>query len=326
MLLFLFAKSRRRNAAGKAGNNMKGNYSCGLVLEGGGNRAIYTSGVLDAFIEAGIEFPYVIGVSAGSCNAVSFLGKNLRRQHDIVINYCNDKRYMSLGNLFKRKPMLNLDWIFNELSYDIMPLNQDEFEASGTTLCVAVTNAYSGKAEYLYPKNMRTRGCLPLKASCALPIATKGVQIGADTYFDGGIADSIPLKKALDDGCRKAVVILTQDRDYVKHHIDQEKAVHKMLRQYPKIADALLARDKMYNAQKAYVAAEEKAGNCFVIAPAADLGCGTMERNLTKLERIYQLGYAQGRQKAAAVKEFMAAAAKEQAAASPEAEPENENE
>lgn len=54
---------------------MKGNYSCGLVLEGGGNRAIYTSGVLDAFIEAGIEFPYVIGVSAGSCNAVSFLGK-----------------------------------------------------------------------------------------------------------------------------------------------------------------------------------------------------------------------------------------------------------
>lgn len=131
MLLFLFAKSRRRNAAGKAGNNMKGNYSCGLVLEGGGNRAIYTSGVLDAFIEAGIEFPYVIGVSAGSCNAVSFLGKNLRRQHDIVINYCNDKRYMSLGNLFKRKPMLNLDWIFNELSYDIMPLNQDEFEASG---------------------------------------------------------------------------------------------------------------------------------------------------------------------------------------------------
>ena len=127
MLLFLFAKSRRRNAAGKAGNNMKGNYSCGLVLEGGGNRAIYTSGVLDAFIEAGIEFPYVIGVSAGSCNAVSFLGKNLRRQHDIVINYCNDKRYMSLGNLFKRKPMLNLDWIFNELSYDIMPMNQDEF-------------------------------------------------------------------------------------------------------------------------------------------------------------------------------------------------------
>ena len=99
-----------------------------------------------------------------------------------------------------------------------------------------------------------------------------------------------------------------------------------MLRQYPKIADALLARDKMYNAQKAYVAAEEKAGNCFVIAPAVDLGCGTMERNLTKLERIYQLGYAQGKQKAAAVKEFMAAAAKEQTATPPEAEPADDDE
>lgn len=102
---------------------------------------------------------------------------------------------MSLGNLFKRKPMLNLDWIFNELSYDIMPLNQDEFEASGATLCVAVTNAYSGKAEYLYPKSMRTRGCQPLKASCALPIATKGVQIGADTYLTAVLPIQFRLKR-----------------------------------------------------------------------------------------------------------------------------------
>lgn len=85
-----------KQAAGKAGNFMKGNYSCGLVLEGGGNRSIYTSGVLDAFIEAGIEFPYIIGVSAGSCNAVSYMGKNLRRQHDIIINYCMYSWVLSL--------------------------------------------------------------------------------------------------------------------------------------------------------------------------------------------------------------------------------------
>ena len=107
-------------------------YKSGLVLEGGGSRAIYTSGVLDAFVENGITFPYVIGVSAGSCNGASFLGKNIHRQHDITINYVNDKRYMSLGNMIKKGEYLNGDWIFNELSYDINPLNQDEFENSNS--------------------------------------------------------------------------------------------------------------------------------------------------------------------------------------------------
>ena len=98
-------------------------YNNGLVLEGGGNRSIYTSGVLDAFMDEKIDFEYVIGVSAGSCNGVSFIAKNYRRQHDIIINYSNDKRYMGAGNMLKGHSFLNTDWIFGELAYDILPLN-----------------------------------------------------------------------------------------------------------------------------------------------------------------------------------------------------------
>lgn len=96
-------------------------YSCGLVLEGGGNRAIYTSGVLDAFMDQGITFPYVIGVSAGSCNAVSYIGKCRGRQHDISIQYSGDKRFMSLENMIKNGEFLNGEWLFGELSYDLSP-------------------------------------------------------------------------------------------------------------------------------------------------------------------------------------------------------------
>ena len=148
-------------------------YSCGLVLEGGGNRSIYTSGVLDAFIENNITFPYVIGVSAGSCNGASFLGKMLHRQHDIMLNYANDKRYMGVGNMLKNGEFLNADWIFNDLSYDIYPLNQNNFENSGAVFCCVVTNATTGKPEYLYPKSLRKRGCEEIRASCSLPGATK---------------------------------------------------------------------------------------------------------------------------------------------------------
>lgn len=285
--------------------NMNGDYSCGLVLEGGGSRGIFTSGVLDAFIDAGIEFPYVIGVSAGSCNAASFIGKNYRRQHDITINYCNDKRYMSVQSIIKNGQYLNLEWDFGELTYDIMPLDYDTYEKSNTQLCAVATNAKTGKPEYFYPKDLREYGCPYLKASCALPVATRGVEIGGETYFDGGITDSIPLKRAFEDGCKKAVVILTQVRGFVKQPIKQQRAVHRILKKYPALAEAVLNRHEMYNRQLEYIFEQEKKGSCMVIAPARDLNCSAIEKNTDKLERIYQLGLAQGKMKTDEIKALL---------------------
>lgn len=284
---------------------MTGDYESGLILEGGGNRGIYTSGVLDAFIENGIEFPYVIGVSAGSCNAASYIGKNYRRQHDITINYCNDKRYMSVNSVLANGQYLNLEWVFGELSYELMPLDYETYESSGTRLCAVTTNAKTAGPEYFYPKDLREYGCPILKASCALPIATKGVNINGEMFFDGGISDSIPLEKAFDDGCKKAVVILTQVRGFVKQPVKQRRTVQRVLKQYPALAQAVLDRHTMYNHQLEYVFEQEKEGRCYVIAPAADLHCSSIEKNVTKLERIYQLGYVQGKQKADEVKAFL---------------------
>lgn len=277
-------------------------YKNGLVLEGGGNRAIYTSGVLDAFIEKNIEFDYVIGVSAGSCNATSFIAKNYRRQHDVMIKYSNDKRYMGLGNMLKGHGFLNTDWIFGEMAYDLLPLDQDAFDSSNAVLCAVATNALTGRAEYFYPDSMRD-GCPELKASCSLPGVAKGVEIGGAVYFDGGLADSIPLRHAVDDGCQKAVVILTQHKGFVKEALPDK--ARRMFKKYPMIGEAVANRHIMYNSQLEYVRQLEQEGIAYVIQPNAPLNVGTLERDVSKLEAIYQLGYKQGLMQAEDVKKFM---------------------
>ena len=277
-------------------------YNVGLVLEGGGNRSIYTSGVLDAFIEKNIEFPYIIGVSAGSCNATSFIAKDYRRQHDIEIEYANDKRYMGISNMLKGHGFLNTDWIFGELAYELKPLNQEEFDKSKSVLCAVATNAQTGKPEYFYPKSMRD-GCEELKASCSLPGVTKGVEIGGTTFFDGGLVDSIPLERAFDDGCKKAVVILTQHKNYVKEPMNPK--VQKLFKKYPKIGEAAVNRHIMYNAQLEFVKQCEENGTALVIQPAAPLNVSTLEKDVSKLESIYQLGYKQGLDRADEIKAFL---------------------
>lgn len=280
-------------------------YSSGLVLEGGGIRALYASGVLDAFMEKEIEFPYVIGVSAGSCNGVSYIGKNKYRMRDITFNYSGDERYKSVKSIFKNGEYLNTKWIFGELSYDIYPLNYEEFEGSGAVFCCVATNARTGKPEYFYPKNFRN-GCEELKASCALPVATQPVKLGNDYYYDGGVTDSIPLAKAFDDGCKKCVVILTQDRDYIKRPIAHTKAVNKILKKYPLTAQAVLNRHNMYNLQRKYIFEQEELGNAFVICPERPLNCSTLNVTAQQQHEIYQIGYRQGLECSDRVKSFIA--------------------
>ncbi|MBQ7740107.1 MAG: patatin family protein [Eubacterium sp.] len=278
-------------------------YSCGLVLEGGGSRGIYTSGVLDAFIEKGIEFPYVIGVSMGSCNAASFIGKCKRRQHDIIINYVNDKRYMSLESLIKNGEYMGSEWIFGELTYNIRPLDYDTFESSGTVMCCVAVNALTGKPEYFYPKSLREWGCAEVRASCSMPGITKGFKIGKDLYFDGGLIDSIPLKRALEDGCEKAVVIQTQYSDYSKSPMN--KNFKKLFKKYPMIGEAILNRHNLYNEQLSYVKNMADEGRAFIIQPLTDLDCTPTEKSVAKLESIYRLGYTQGLKIADKVKDYI---------------------
>ncbi|MCC8023176.1 MAG: patatin family protein [Clostridiales bacterium] len=279
----------------------------GLVLEGGGTRAIYTSGVLDRFLDAGITFPYVIGVSAGSCNGTSFLGKCRGRQHDLNVHYVNDKRYMGWQHFFRNGNYLNMDWIFNELSYEILPLNVEEFEKAGRMTAV-VTNADTGKAEYLPVENIRD-ACPMIAASCAIPMVTRGVRIGDKTYFDGGVADSIPVRRALEDGCTRCVVVLTQHDGYQKQPMRKGfETMRRRMKRYPNLMDAMANRYLMYNEQLREVKRLEQEGRIFVIRPSRPLECGTMEKEVPKLESVYRLGFQDAQNQMERLQAFLEAA------------------
>ncbi len=278
-------------------------YSCGLVLEGGGSRGIYTAGVLDAFMENGIEFPYVIGVSMGACSGASFLGKSIRRQHDVILYSAQDKRYMSFANMRKSGEYCNFDWAFGELSYDLFPLDQDTFDKSNAVYCVVATNARTGKAEYFYPKSLRNE-CPEIRASCSMPGVTKGLEIGGEVYFDGGLADSIPVKHAFEDGCEKAVAILTQHKGYVKP-VTNRNFKKPFNSTYPLVGDAIINRSIIYNNQLEDVRRLEAEGKLLVIQPLTPLNCTALEKSPEKLEAIYQVAYTQGKQYIEKVKAFM---------------------
>ena len=266
-------------------------YSCGLVLEGGGNRSIYTSGVLDAFIENNITFPYVIGVSAGSCNGASFLGKMLHRQHDIMLNYANDKRYMGTKYLLnpKKRCYFNLDFIMDEIPNKLVPFDYDTFAKFKGDVIATLTNINTGKTEYV-PVSRYDRKFEILRATCALPLLFQPIIINGNEYLDGGITDSIPFKHAFDDGCDKCIVILTQARDYRKKADKTLEFSAKRYRKKPEFAKALLNRPQMYNKQLEDIKMLEEQGLVYVIAPNQSLGIGRTESNPEIIEKIYKQG------------------------------------
>lgn len=281
-------------------------YNCGLVLEGGGNRAIYTSGVLDAFLENGIDFfPYVIGVSAGACNAASFISKNRKRHHDIIVNYCNDKRYMGVNSLLTTGEIVNYNWLFGDIVYNLVPIDIETYDKSETVFCSVVINAKTGEGEYLYPKGYKKNVNDAIRASAALPFFTKGVKIGGNRYFDGGVVDSIPLEKAYKDGCKKCIVIMTQHDGFVKPQFKRPAMIKFGLSRYPKLAAKTLERCNVYNRQTKYIKEEQAKGRAFVIQPESSLDCPTLEKDPQKLEAIYQMGYKQGLENIEKVKEFL---------------------
>ncbi len=263
--------------------------SIGLVLEGGGMRGIYTAGVLDYFMEKGIDFKYCIGVSAGACNAVSYVAKQHKRQYYLYIDYIKDKRYLGMSSLIKTGDFLGTDFIFNELAYKLIPLDYPSFKKSDCVLKAVVTNAITGKAEYMQVDDIE-ENCKVVQASSSLPIVSHLVEIDGKYYCDGGMSDSIPIQKAIDDGNEKNVVILTRDENYIKTPANTF-LVERIYRQFPKLIDDIKNRHIRYNEEVKLVKELEKEGKVFVIRPQQPINIKSLNRNLNKLKTLYFDGY-----------------------------------
>ncbi|WP_224768311.1 patatin family protein [Metabacillus idriensis] len=264
--------------------------SSGLVLEGGGMRGLYTAGVLEFFMEKDIYFPYVIGVSAGACMGASYVSRQKGRNRTVNINYVNHPNYLSFSNFIRHKQLFGMDFIFDEIPNKLVPFNFDAFMKSDQKFLIGTTDCETGKPIY-YNKDEDGSDILTiLRASSSLPFLAPMIEFNGRKLLDGGIVDSIPIKKSQADGNARNVVVLTRNAGYRKKKGGMEWMVRRSFRAFPLLADAMLERYEQYNETLDYIEEQEKLGNVFVIRPTKKLEVDRIEKNPVKLENLYEQG------------------------------------
>ncbi len=261
----------------------------GIILEGGTFRPIFSAGVMDALLDKNIMFPYCIGVSAGICNGFSYISKQKGRNIKILVNHRNDKRYVSKRNFLKCRSLFGLDFVYDEIPNKLYPFDWDTFRNFEGSVLVGVTNARTGKSEYLDGKAADNR-CTMLRATCAIPIYFPAIEWENNLYYDGGLADPIPIKKAIEDGNKKNLIVLTRPKGYKKKYgRENEIAVRMIKRKYPELVHVLKSRHNLYNETVAFCEELEKEGKAAILRPEYPLG--SLEKDTNVLEKNYQHGY-----------------------------------
>lgn len=275
----------------------------GIIDVGGGLRGIYGAGVFDYCLQNGIQFDYCIGVSAGSANIASYLGKQKGRNYQFYMEYTFRKQYMSLNNLLHKGSYIDMDYVYGVLSNmdGENPLNYEMVKKSESIMKVVVLNALTGETTYFDKSDMTQDDYHILKASCSIPVVCKPYFVDGIPYYDGGIADPIPLKKAFKDGCDKVAVILTKPLDVVRIQKKDVPLARILRHKYVKAAENLLLRYKKYN--ECIILAKEyaKQGKVLIIAPSDCCGMSTLTKNKKCIDNLYHMGYKD----ALALQEFL---------------------
>lgn len=275
-----------------------------LILEGGGMRGVYTAGVLDFFLDKKIEFPVCYAVSAGACHGSSFLAKQRKRAFDVTVDYLKDRRYAGLYSLITTGDFFGVDMVYNLIPNELNPYDYDEYKKYKGKFFAVVTNCRTGKAEYIQIKDMR-RDIRAIRASSSLPVISRIVEVNGKEYLDGGVTDSIPIKKSIEDGNVKNVVILTRDRTYRKPPSGMMKLIKAKYKKYPMLVRSISIRHIRYNNAIELVEKERKEGRAFVILPEKPVGIGRLEKNKEKLTALYNQGYSDGRKHYKALMKFL---------------------
>ena len=276
-----------------------------IIDVGGGFRAIFGAGVLDRCLEEGIAFDHCYGVSAGSANLTSFLAHQHGRNHTFYTQYAFRKEYASVNSFIHNHNFANLDYVYGTLSNHDgeNPLDYEAFAANPAQFTVVACDARDGSTKYFTKDDMHYDDYDVLKASSAVPVACQPYVIDGVPYFDGGIADPVPVQKAIDDGCDRIVLVLTRPKDVIREQHKDVAPARILRRSHPEAAERLLERYTTYNTEVAVAKQYEAEGKVLILAPEELYGLSTLSKTYEGLERMYRAGYGQ----AGRIAEFLAA-------------------
>lgn len=261
-----------------------------LVLEGGGLRGVFTCGVLDCFMDHGVRFPFTVGVSAGACNGLSYMSGQRGRARSSNIDLMEKYHYVGFRYLLTQGCIMDFKLLFEDFPEKIIPYDYDAYFANPDRYVMVTTNCLTGKAEYLEEKSSSERVMSIVRASSSLPFLTKITYVDGVPMLDGGIADSIPVAYAMQQGYEKMVVVLTRNKGYRKK--DSKMHLSKVFyRKYPQLQRTLSERNAVYNRTMDLIEKLEAEGRIIVIRPERPVEVGRMEKDTGKLSALYQEGY-----------------------------------
>ena len=264
-----------------------------LVLEGGATRGIFTSGALDYLMERDLYFSDVIGVSAGSCNAVDYVSRQPGRTRDCMIPTDKEgKYYYGIRDFVKEKSLMNMDLIFDKYPKELLPFDFETYFNSEINCQIVTTNCLTGKAEYMTEDSDNDRLMKLCRASSSMPLLTPIVNIDNVPYLDGGLADSVPIRRAQQMENEKIVVILTKNQGYRKSVLSptMQRVYKRAYKSYPNLIRTIFRRSFEYNKTMNYLDQLEKRGEIFILRPQVK-PVSILERNKETLHAFYEHGY-----------------------------------
>jgi len=266
-----------------------------LVLEGGGTRGFYSAGVFEAFMDAGIIFPYIVGVSAGAANAMSYVSGQKMRNRIIAEKYVSNHRYVSRRNLLRHRSPFGYDFIFETVPSKHIFFDRENFDNTDIRFLTGAMDCVTGKTVW-FEKSEITDKFTVTRASCSVPLISKIVNYKGLELLDGGISDPIPIEKSIEDGNNFHVIVLTQNQGYSKSAFRFGRLLKLFYRKFPHLVQAILRRHEIYNRQLALCEKLEREGKALIIRPINPLSIGRASADTKKLLELYDEGHMEGAQ------------------------------
>lgn len=261
----------------------------GLVLEGGGFRGMYTCGVIDVFMENGICFEEVVGVSAGAAFGCNIKSKQIGRALRYNKRFCRDSRYSGLKSFIKTGDLYNKEFAYGIVPTILDPFDTKTFRENPLKFTVVCTDIHTGNPVYHEIQNGDATDIEWIRASASIPIVSKPVKLDGYELLDGGVSDSIPVNWMLERS-DKTVIVLTRDKSYHKEPMKYIHLLKKAFKEYPNLQKALENRYIVYNKTLDEIEQLEREGKVFVIRPSKPIACAMIEKDPDHLQEIYDIG------------------------------------
>lgn len=277
----------------------------GLVLEGGGLRALFSAGVTDVMMENGIRFDGLIGVSAGATFGCNYKSGQIGRALRYNIAYKDDPRYMGWRSFLKTGDLVGAEFSYHTLPTELDIFDYEAFRQNPMEFHIVCTDAETGEPVYKQLDDMDSDGLDWIRASASMPIVSRPVSLEGRKLLDGGIVNSIPLKHFQELGFERNIVVLTQPKGFYKKRTKLMPLFHLTMRKYPAIIKAMGRRHLMYNEQLRYLTEQEKKGNILLIYPEDTLPIGRTEQNEEKMRKVYQMGRAAAERRLQKIRDFL---------------------